>query len=204
MPRGPKKHLKRLNAPSHWMLDKLGGIFVRSRSLRTALRRAAEPRWLTPFCMRAGPQAVARPTQAAGVLAAHHSVAQPSQVRPPPRAPVHPDLPAASAQRPNQLTAAANGSLARSAQVCADGSGGDGHPDAAAREGGRQGAYGRDLPRRLHGRGGDRQDRRAVQAHLRRQGAPPACRAVPPPLPPGWAQHHPSVPTFEQHELNHL
>jgi len=32
MPRGPKKHLKRLNAPSHWMLDKLGGIFVRSRS----------------------------------------------------------------------------------------------------------------------------------------------------------------------------
>jgi small subunit ribosomal protein S4e len=29
MPRGPKKHLKRLNAPSHWMLDKLGGIFVR-------------------------------------------------------------------------------------------------------------------------------------------------------------------------------
>lgn len=30
MPRGPKKHLKRLNAPSHWMLDKLGGIFVRA------------------------------------------------------------------------------------------------------------------------------------------------------------------------------
>ena len=30
MPRGPKKHLKRLNAPSHWMLDKLGGIFVSS------------------------------------------------------------------------------------------------------------------------------------------------------------------------------
>ncbi|KAK9846252.1 hypothetical protein WJX81_000088 [Elliptochloris bilobata] len=28
MPRGPKKHLKRLNAPSHWMLDKLGGIFA--------------------------------------------------------------------------------------------------------------------------------------------------------------------------------
>lgn len=28
MVRGPKKHLKRLNAPSHWMLDKLGGIFV--------------------------------------------------------------------------------------------------------------------------------------------------------------------------------
>lgn len=31
MPRGPKKHLKRLNAPSHWMLDKLGGVFVSSR-----------------------------------------------------------------------------------------------------------------------------------------------------------------------------
>ena len=25
MARGPKKHLKRLNAPSHWMLDKMGG-----------------------------------------------------------------------------------------------------------------------------------------------------------------------------------
>jgi small subunit ribosomal protein S4e len=30
MVRGPKKHMKRLNAPSHWMLDKLGGIFVSS------------------------------------------------------------------------------------------------------------------------------------------------------------------------------
>ena len=28
--RGLKKHLKRLNAPRHWMLDKLGGAFVRS------------------------------------------------------------------------------------------------------------------------------------------------------------------------------
>mmetsp|Transcript_10499 Transcript_10499/g.19263 ORF Transcript_10499/g.19263 Transcript_10499/m.19263 type:complete len:260 (-) Transcript_10499:134-913(-) len=28
MVRGPKKHLKRLNAPSHWMLDKLSGIFA--------------------------------------------------------------------------------------------------------------------------------------------------------------------------------
>lgn len=26
--RGPKKHLKRLNAPKHWMLDKLTGVFV--------------------------------------------------------------------------------------------------------------------------------------------------------------------------------
>jgi len=28
MPRGPKKHLKRLAAPSSWMLDKLGGVFT--------------------------------------------------------------------------------------------------------------------------------------------------------------------------------
>merc|ERR1711977_435836 len=28
MPRGPKKHLKRLNAPAHWMLDKLGGTWA--------------------------------------------------------------------------------------------------------------------------------------------------------------------------------
>eukprot|EP01100_Stratorugosa_tubuloviscum_P005454 TRINITY_DN242_c0_g3_i2.p1 TRINITY_DN242_c0_g3~~TRINITY_DN242_c0_g3_i2.p1 ORF type:complete len:298 (+),score=143.01 TRINITY_DN242_c0_g3_i2:243-1136(+) len=28
MPRGPKKHLKRLNAPKHWMLSKLGGVWA--------------------------------------------------------------------------------------------------------------------------------------------------------------------------------
>jgi len=28
MPRGPKKHLKRLAAPKHWMLDKMTGIFA--------------------------------------------------------------------------------------------------------------------------------------------------------------------------------
>jgi len=28
MPRGPKKHLKRLNAPKSWMLAKLGGVFA--------------------------------------------------------------------------------------------------------------------------------------------------------------------------------
>lgn len=28
MARGPKLHLKRLNAPSHWMLDKLGGVWA--------------------------------------------------------------------------------------------------------------------------------------------------------------------------------
>lgn len=28
MGRGVKKHMKRLNAPSHWMLDKLGGVFA--------------------------------------------------------------------------------------------------------------------------------------------------------------------------------
>lgn len=26
--RGLRKHMKRLNAPKHWMLDKLGGAFV--------------------------------------------------------------------------------------------------------------------------------------------------------------------------------
>jgi len=28
MARGPKKHLKRLNAPKHWLLHKLGGIWA--------------------------------------------------------------------------------------------------------------------------------------------------------------------------------
>ena len=28
MARGPKMHLKRLNAPKHWMLDKLGGVWA--------------------------------------------------------------------------------------------------------------------------------------------------------------------------------
>merc|ERR1711903_85666 len=28
MARGPKKHLKRLNAPKHWMLDKMGGVWA--------------------------------------------------------------------------------------------------------------------------------------------------------------------------------
>jgi len=28
MARGPKRHLKRVNAPKHWMLDKLGGVWA--------------------------------------------------------------------------------------------------------------------------------------------------------------------------------
>lgn len=28
MARGPKKHLKRLNAPKHWMMDKMGGVYA--------------------------------------------------------------------------------------------------------------------------------------------------------------------------------
>ena len=28
MARGPKKHMKRLKAPKHWMLDKLSGVFA--------------------------------------------------------------------------------------------------------------------------------------------------------------------------------
>lgn len=39
MTRGPKKHLKRLNAPSHWMLDKLGGIFVSHLLARDVLKQ---------------------------------------------------------------------------------------------------------------------------------------------------------------------
>lgn len=31
MARGPKKHLKRLNAPKHWMLSKMDGIWVSLR-----------------------------------------------------------------------------------------------------------------------------------------------------------------------------
>jgi DNA phosphorothioation-dependent restriction protein DptG len=31
--RGPKKHLKRLNVPKHWMLSKMDGIWVRLRSI---------------------------------------------------------------------------------------------------------------------------------------------------------------------------
>jgi len=33
--RGPKKHLKRINAPKHWMLDKLGGVFVSTTVIDT-------------------------------------------------------------------------------------------------------------------------------------------------------------------------
>lgn len=38
--RGLKKHLKRLNAPRHWMLDKLGGAFVSDRHLPLSGARA--------------------------------------------------------------------------------------------------------------------------------------------------------------------
>lgn len=124
MPRGPKKHLKRLNAPKHWMLGKLGGIFVsiiptllkghrdsrdRAKTLRSVFfdeekrgrtaaacalaaegrdpRRAAAEAWKTTAFDRnltkslslslpnfstqtSGPQALARPAQAARVSAA--------------------------------------------------------------------------------------------------------------------------------------
>lgn len=38
--RGPKKHLKRLAAPSSWMLDKLSGTYVSLRHDRLAPRTA--------------------------------------------------------------------------------------------------------------------------------------------------------------------
>jgi ribosomal protein S4E len=44
MPRGPKKHLKRLNAPKHWMLGKLGGIFVSRMALCRGSRDAHDGR----------------------------------------------------------------------------------------------------------------------------------------------------------------
>ena len=44
MPRGPKKHLKRVNAPKHWMLDKMAGTFVRPIAPGVPTRDAAARR----------------------------------------------------------------------------------------------------------------------------------------------------------------
>ncbi len=55
MTRGPKKHLKRLNAPKHWMLNKLGGIFV--SSWPKLLRRADMYTCCADTFGSAGPQA---------------------------------------------------------------------------------------------------------------------------------------------------
>jgi len=67
MARGPKKHLKRLNAPKHWMLDKLGGIWAPRPStgphkmreclplslvLRNRLKYALTRREVQMICMR--------------------------------------------------------------------------------------------------------------------------------------------------------
>ena len=44
--RGPKKHLKRLNAPKHWMLDKMGGIWAPKPSCGPhKVRRAGRVVW---------------------------------------------------------------------------------------------------------------------------------------------------------------
>eukprot|EP00245_Coleochaete_scutata_P013611 TRINITY_DN55_c0_g1_i1.p1 TRINITY_DN55_c0_g1~~TRINITY_DN55_c0_g1_i1.p1 ORF type:complete len:264 (-),score=42.70 TRINITY_DN55_c0_g1_i1:47-838(-) len=66
MARGPKKHLKRLNTPKHWMLDKLSGIFAPKPSpgphkereclpmaliLRNRLKYALTYREVTAICM---------------------------------------------------------------------------------------------------------------------------------------------------------
>jgi len=66
MPRGPKKHLKRLNAPKHWMLDKMGGAWAPRPStgphklreclpviliLRNRLKMALNRREVTVICM---------------------------------------------------------------------------------------------------------------------------------------------------------
>jgi len=67
MGRGPKKHLKRLNAPKHWMLDKLSGVFAPRPSpgphklreclplmilLRNRLKFALTRREVTLICMQ--------------------------------------------------------------------------------------------------------------------------------------------------------
>jgi small subunit ribosomal protein S4e len=67
MGRGPKKHLKRLNAPKHWMLDKLGGTWAPRPSpgphklreslpliilLRNRLKYALTKREVTFICMQ--------------------------------------------------------------------------------------------------------------------------------------------------------
>jgi small subunit ribosomal protein S4e len=67
MPRGPKKHLKRLAAPSSWMLDKMGGIYAPRPSsgphklnecipmvlvLRNRLKYALTRREVLMICMR--------------------------------------------------------------------------------------------------------------------------------------------------------
>jgi len=46
MARGPKKHLKRLNAPHHWMLDKLSGTFV---SMPSKIRFCVDGVYANPF-----------------------------------------------------------------------------------------------------------------------------------------------------------
>lgn len=66
MPRGPKKHLKRINAPKHWMLDKMGGAWAPRPStgphklreclpvvliLRNRLKYALNRREVTMICM---------------------------------------------------------------------------------------------------------------------------------------------------------
>lgn len=67
MARGPKKHLKRLNAPKHWMLNKMGGIYAPRPSqgphklreclplllvLRNRLKYALTRREVMMICMR--------------------------------------------------------------------------------------------------------------------------------------------------------
>eukprot|EP00353_Schmidingerella_taraikaensis_P006838 CAMPEP_0185567950 /NCGR_PEP_ID=MMETSP0434-20130131/1061_1 /TAXON_ID=626734 ORGANISM="Favella taraikaensis, Strain Fe Narragansett Bay" /NCGR_SAMPLE_ID=MMETSP0434 /ASSEMBLY_ACC=CAM_ASM_000379 /LENGTH=261 /DNA_ID=CAMNT_0028182311 /DNA_START=48 /DNA_END=833 /DNA_ORIENTATION=- len=67
MVRGPKRHLKRLNAPKHWMLDKLGGIWAPKASsgphkareslpliiiLRNRLKYALSKRETNLICMQ--------------------------------------------------------------------------------------------------------------------------------------------------------
>ena len=53
MARGPKHHIKRLNAPKHWMLDKLGGTWV---STSTALAQSNARGTRRPASIESSPQ----------------------------------------------------------------------------------------------------------------------------------------------------
>jgi small subunit ribosomal protein S4e len=53
MARGPKKHMKRVVAPKSWVLNKMGGSWVRRSPLLPGARAAPlNPRSLVSLCLR--------------------------------------------------------------------------------------------------------------------------------------------------------
>jgi hypothetical protein len=75
MGRGPKKHQKRLSAPSHWLLDKLSGM-LDSRN-RCAFDMS-KPELTSSRCLCS--QGLPWSSQAPRLPASHHLPPQPSQV----------------------------------------------------------------------------------------------------------------------------